>query len=158
METKLLVIVRIYGRTGIYYKLEDTFHILKLYKKYHTVVIPNTKPYLGMITKLKDFITWGELNEETLKLLIKKRGRLPSKKPLTEEYIKEKLNTTIDQFAKEVFSGKKQLKDLPGFKPFFKLSPPKGGFEKRGTKQPYSMGGALGYRKDKINDLIKRMI
>ena len=39
----------------------------------------------------------------------------------------------------------------------FRLNPPKGGFERKGIKIPFSVGGALGYRGDKINDLIKKM-
>lgn len=41
---------------------------------------------------------------------------------------------------------------------FFRLSPPKGGYGRKGTKVPFKIGGALGYRRDKINDLIKRML
>lgn len=91
-------------------------------------------------------------------IIIRKRGKLPHKKPLTEAYVKEKLNSTIAQFAEDVFNSKKELKDLPGLKLFFKLTPPKGGFERKGTKRPFSLGGALGYRKEKINDLIKKML
>ncbi len=42
-------------------------------------------------------------------------------------------------------------------KPFFRLSPPRGGFERKGIKKPNSKGGALGARKD-MDKLIKRMI
>ncbi|MBW2986703.1 uL30 family ribosomal protein [Candidatus Woesearchaeota archaeon] len=41
---------------------------------------------------------------------------------------------------------------------YFALHPPKGGFERKGTKIPFKLGGAYGYRKDKINDLIQRML
>ena len=40
----------------------------------------------------------------------------------------------------------------------FRLNPPKGGFERKGIKQPFKTGGALGNRKEKINILIKKMI
>ncbi len=40
----------------------------------------------------------------------------------------------------------------------FRLNPPKGGFERKGIKKAFREGGALGYRKDKINGLIKRML
>jgi large subunit ribosomal protein L30 len=39
----------------------------------------------------------------------------------------------------------------------YRLSPPKGGFERKGIKNPYSIGGALGER-DNMDALIKRMI
>ena len=53
---------------------------------------------------------------------------------------------------------KKELKDVPGLKLFFKLRPPEGGFERKGVKHPFSMGGVLGYRKEKINELLMRML
>lgn len=37
------------------------------------------------------------------------------------------------------------------------LHPPRGGFERKGIKIPFKVGGALGYRGEKINNLIKRM-
>ncbi len=40
----------------------------------------------------------------------------------------------------------------------FRLNPPRGGFERKGIKTPFSLGGALGNRGEKINDLIKKMI
>lgn len=40
----------------------------------------------------------------------------------------------------------------------FKLSPPKKGYGRKGIKKAYSVSGALGNRKDDINELIKRMI
>lgn len=41
---------------------------------------------------------------------------------------------------------------------FVALHPPKGGFERKGVKIPFGVGGALGNRKDKINALLKRML
>ncbi|MBD3361935.1 50S ribosomal protein L30 [Candidatus Woesearchaeota archaeon] len=41
---------------------------------------------------------------------------------------------------------------------YYALCPPKGGFDRKGIKMPFNKKGALGYRGDKINDLLKRMI
>ena len=38
------------------------------------------------------------------------------------------------------------------------LTPPRGGFERKGVKMPYNKGGALGYRGAAINELITRML
>ncbi|MBW2970579.1 hypothetical protein KY320_00300, partial [Candidatus Woesearchaeota archaeon] len=43
-------------------------------------------------------------------------------------------------------------------KPYFRLSPPRGGFERKGVKNSFKSGGAAGYRGSKMNELIKRMI
>ncbi len=40
----------------------------------------------------------------------------------------------------------------------FRLNPPRRGFERKGIKKPFNLGGAYGYRGSKINDLIKRMV
>ena len=158
IEKKRIAIVRIAGKASLKKGIKFAFNMIQLYKKNNCVIVPNTKSYLGVMKKLKDYITWGELNEETCKLLLQKRGRLPGKKPLTEEYIKNKLNLTFDQFVKEFMEFKRELRDIPGIKLFFRLKPPTHGFERKGTKIHFSLGGALGYRKDQINELIKRMI
>ena len=41
---------------------------------------------------------------------------------------------------------------------YFRLHPPRGGFEKRGIKESFTNKGALGYRGAKINILIKKML
>lgn len=38
------------------------------------------------------------------------------------------------------------------------MHPPIGGFERKGIKVPYNLGGALGYRGKEINELVKRML
>lgn len=153
-----IAIIRVRGRAEQRKALNDTFKLLRLYKKNHCIVVPNTPTYLGMIKMIKDHATWGEISEKAFKELLLKRGRLPGNQKLTEAYIKEKTKLTADEFTKEFFAEKKQLKDIPGMKPYFKLNPPRHGFESKGIKKPYSLGGALGYRKNDINELIMRMV
>ncbi len=155
---KRIAIVRIAGSVKIKGDIESTLKMMRLYKKNNCVVVPNTPTYVGMLQKVKDHVTWGEITPEVFREMLEKRGRLPGKKPLTGEYLKEKTKLDFDAFTKEFFEFKKELKDIPGFKITFKLSPPIHGFERKGTKKPFSLGGAIGYRKEKINDLIKRML
>ncbi len=158
MKQQMIAVVRLKGNAGMPVGLRKTYELLRLYKKYHCIVIPNTPEYIGMLTKVRDSATWGEIDRETCRLILEKRGRLPGNQRLDEGYAKKKLGMTIDQFVEEVLAFKKQLKDLPGLKLFFKLTPPVRGFESKGVKEQYSLGGSLGYRKDKINELIKRMV
>ena len=39
----------------------------------------------------------------------------------------------------------------------YRLHPPKGGFERKGIKMPFSKGGVTGYRGSEIVDLVRRM-
>lgn len=158
MENKRVVVIRISGRTGVKKKIRDTLNMLRLYKKHSCILVPNKQPFLGMISKVKEHVTWGEVNEKTCLELFQKRARLAKKTLLTDEYLKQKIKSDIPTFVKEFVEFKKELKDVPGLKPFFKLKPPEGGFERKGIKHPFSMGGVLGYRKEKINDLLLRMI
>lgn len=158
MEAKKFAIVRIRGKNKIFGKIEDTMKMLKLYDKNSCIIVNCSDSMIGMIHKIKDYVTWGEVSEETIKILLEKRGKIFGKKPLTEDYLKSKTKLNYEQLAKEVFEGKKSLKDIPGLKTYFRLKPPTGGFERKGIKVPYSMGGTVGYRREKINDLIKKMI
>ncbi len=91
---------------------------LRLVRKNSCVIIKDTPSNRGMLKRAKDYITWGNLDEEGKKALEKKK------------------------------SGGKA----------FRLSPPKKGYGRKGIKVPFGVGGALGERKEKINDLIKRMV
>ncbi|AFK23255.1 50S ribosomal protein L30 [Pyrococcus sp. ST04] len=152
-----LAVIRIRGRVNVKRPVRDTLAMLRLHRVNHCVIVDDTPSYLGMLQKAKDYITWGEINAETLAKLIRKRGRLIGNKPVTDEYVKEKLGITIEEFAEKVVNGEMSLKDLPNLKPVFRLHPPRGGF--RGSKKrSFKEGGALGYRGEKINDLIERML
>ncbi|MBW2977785.1 uL30 family ribosomal protein [Candidatus Woesearchaeota archaeon] len=124
-----IAIIRIRGDVNLRKPIRDTLKMLRLYKKNYCTVYDSTPNILGMINKVKDYVTWGEINDESLKLLKEKRGE-----------------KTKNKQGKEVT------------KPFFRLSPPRKGFGRKGIKLPFKIGGALGNRKEKINDLIKRMI
>lgn len=141
---KKIAVIRISGRVGLKGEIKDTFNMLRLYRKNYCVILPATPDILGMINRVKDYITWGEIDDTTYKLLIQKRGQeFKGRETDTKRKIKYKTFITI---------GEKK------YKPFFRLNPPRGGFERKGTKLPFHLGGALGYRAGKIADLIKRMI
>lgn len=157
-NNKRIAVVRIKGNINLNRNIKSTLQMLRLYKVNSCVVIPNRPTYVGMLKKVKDFITWGEIDGETFKDLLLKRGKIVGNKNLSADYLKEKLKCTVESFVTDFMNFKKELIDVPGLKPFFKLSPPRKGFERKGTKVPFSMGGVLGYRKEKINDLVKRML
>ena len=141
---KRLAAIRVRGLTGIRNKVEDTLKMLRLYKKNYCCVLSNNPVYVGMLKKAKDYITWGELNEENFKMLIEKRGE-EFKGRETDSKGKIKYNDFV------VVNGKK-------IKKYFRLSPPRKGFGRKGIKHSFRQGGALGYRGEAINDLIKRMV
>ena len=158
MEQKRIAVIRLSGDTGIKKEIRDTFKLLRLYNKYTCIILPSSQNFLGMIQKINEFVTWGEINKDTFILLLEKRGKITKKEKFSEKYLKEKAKISLDDFADQFIKMKKEFKDIPGLKNFFKLCPPRGGFEKNGIKKQFSLGGALGYRKEKINELIVRML
>ncbi|MBP1911892.1 50S ribosomal protein L30 [Thermococcus stetteri] len=152
-----LALIRL--RSGIRAKgeVKDTLAMLRLHRINHLVIVDDTPSYKGMIQKVKDYITWGEIDKDTLAKLLRKRGRLIGNRPITDEYVKEKLGMSIEEFAEKVVNGEMKLRDLPNIKPVFRLHPPRGGL-KGSKKRSFKEGGALGYRGEKINELIERML
>ena len=120
-----IAVIRVRGAPRMRGDIEDTLTMLRLHRTQTCIILKNTPSNMGMVRKAKDYITWGEIDDVTLKELVTKKGEPnPKDKKIT--------------------------------KPFFRLNPPRGGYG--GNKKPFSKGGALGDRKEKINELIRRML
>lgn len=152
-----LAVVRVRGDVGLHPDIRKTFDLLRLRKK-HACVVVNFENARTMLNKVKDFTTFGEIDKETLVKLLRIRGRIAGNKPITEEFLKDKTKYDFDELAEAILDGKVSLNQIPGFKPFFRLQPPAGGFERSGIKRGYGEGGVLGYRAKAINKLLEKMI
>jgi len=154
-----IAVVRVRGRTHIKRGIEDTLRYMGLTRKNYCVILPENDTSTSMIFKAKDYITWGQADEKMIESLIRERGRIAGDNRLTDEYVKaNSKHADMKSLASSMAKGQTKAKDVKGLKPIFRLNPPKKGFEREGIKKPYTLGGALGDRKDKIKDLIMRMI
>jgi len=153
----LLAVIRLRGIVGVPGDVEATLKMLRLHKVNHATLVEDTPSYRGMLLKASGYITYGEVNKETLTELLRKRGRLVGNKPVTDEYAKKLGFTGLEELAEALLEGRVKVKDLPGLKPVFRLHPPSGGF-KRSVKKPIGAGGELGYRGAEINELLKKMM
>jgi len=115
-----IALILIRGTLGLKKEIKDTLKMLNLHGKYNLVILENNPVNNGMVKKVKDFTTFGEVSPEVEKLLEEKRPK--------------------------------------GDKKYYRLHPPRGGLERKGSKKTYAQKGALGPRGAAINDLIKRMI
>lgn len=59
VDGQKLAIVRIRGVIGIKYDIDETLKKLRLYKKNYCTVVPKNANYVGMVKKVKDYVTWG---------------------------------------------------------------------------------------------------
>ncbi len=69
-----MAVIRIRNTTRAGGAVRDTLKMLRLYKKFTCAVVDNTPAMRGMLDKAKDFTTYGEIDEDTIKLLQQKRG------------------------------------------------------------------------------------
>jgi large subunit ribosomal protein L30 len=111
---------------------------------------------VGVRTDVKDTLAFLNIRKKhacvvvndtpTIRGMLKKVQNVATYGPISEDVytqLKEKRGSkSADSSAKEVFF----------------LAPPVGGFERKGIKQPFSVGGALGERKEGIDSLIQKMM
>ncbi|MBD3404896.1 MAG: 50S ribosomal protein L30 [Candidatus Lokiarchaeota archaeon] len=157
-DEKTVLAIRVRGQVRVRPQIDTTLDNLLLIKLHHARLIKLTPSMTGMITKVKDYITWGEPTAELVEQLLTKRGRLPGNRRLTNDYVKKNSEfKSIKAFAKALVSGEAMMSDVTDLKPIFRLTPPSKGYRGK-TKLSIGMGGETGYRGEGINDLAIRMI
>ena len=139
----MICVIRIHGRVGVDRKVKETLERLRLGKKYTCVVIANpNKEQVGMIKKVRDFVASGDMKKDVFEKLIDKRGRKIDKKRAIDS----------KKIVEELEKGKTY--ESLNLKPFFRLHPPRGGI----NSKVHFPRGVLGDNKEKINDLVLRML
>jgi large subunit ribosomal protein L30 len=157
MENKSVIALRIRGTIRARKEARDTLKLLHLTRNHHAVLIDNRPSFVGMLKTVQGYVTWGEASREVVNMVIKQRGRLLGNKKPTEEYLQKIGYKTLEDLADAVFDCRVEYWRLPNVQPVFRLPPPTKGF--RGNiKKAYRAGGELGYRGEKVNELIKRMV
>lgn len=136
-------------------KMRDTLKMLRLNSVNHCTVIPERPTYEGMLNKVKDLITWGEIDMETMIDLLKNKSDMEENE-LEKKIIDKTSYDDIDQFAEAVVSDDISLDEIDDLDRVFRLHPPVSGY--RSTKKPYNTGGSLGYRGSEINPLLQKML
>ena len=150
-------VVRVRGQPDVNKDIRYTMGLLGLNRVNHCVVLPENPSIDGMLQVVKDYCTWGEIDEETLSAMIKTRGKIVGDKDIDGEYLKEKAGFgSVEELAKAMIENDYRMRDMEDAKPVFRLHPPIKGYE--GNKRSFKNGGALGYRGKEINDLINRML
>ena len=153
---KAFLVVRIKGQADVPHWANTTLNLLNLEKKYRAVIIPVKDNTVGMLRKVQHYLSWQEIDIETTKELLDKKGRKSGYKKITDEDVSKVGFKTIDELATSLSEGKTSMAKIKPIKPWFALSPPRQGF-KRSTKRLYGQKGILGYNKE-LTSLIRRMM
>jgi large subunit ribosomal protein L30 len=131
--------------------------MLHLTRNNYAVLIDDRPSFLGMLKTAQNHVTWGEISKETANALIKAKGRLVGNKKLTDEYAQSAGFKSLNELAESVFNCSIEYWRLKNVQPVFRLHPPTKGFKGK-IKRSFTIGGELGYRGEKIGELVKRMI
>ena len=153
-----------------------TMENLHLDKKFRATIIPENDQTLGMLRKIKELVSWTSVDQDFIKEFIEKKGRFSGfSKSSSKSNIKDQINNDdnetdgnnditnkdiknidIDKIASTISQNQTYLSKISGIKPWFALSPPRGGFKKK-SKRSYSQDGILGENKELVS-LVKRMM
>ncbi len=119
--------------------------------------IEDNKINKGMLQVVKDYVTWGEIDRDTLLMTIENRMMFAGHRKLPEESLKEATGfSSYEEIADHIMNGEIRLGDIKDAVPIIRLNPPKGGWEY--IRKPFKQGGSLGYRGNDINRVIKKML
>jgi large subunit ribosomal protein L30 len=165
---------------------------LHLDKKFRATIIPENEQSLGMLRKIKEWVSWSSVDDSFVKEFIEKKGRVSASRLVnttatgtttaaeTTDAVDDRdknnsggnvgkkentggdgnsqnpQNVDLDKVASAISQNQLYLSKIPGIKPWFALSPPKGGFRKK-SKRSYSQNGVLGENKELVS-LVKRMM
>ncbi len=150
----MLAVIKIRGSNKTEIGIKRAFQELRLTRNNHLVLIEEKE--MGQIRKAKDYVTWGEIDEEHLERLLREKGRIVGDKVLDDSVLKELGFNSFNDMASRIIEGSVRIRDIANLKPVFRMNPPKRGYGS--TKRTYGSKGALGYMGKDINGLIDRML
>jgi len=136
-------LVQIRGDVNMDTDIHDTLQMLNIHHVNHCTFVPDTETYSGMVTKVNDFVAFGEPSQETVELLLSTRAEpAEGDADIDDEWIAEHTEfDDIEGLAWALVSEETTLKEQ-GLSPTLRLHPPRGGHD--GIKHPTKEGGELG--------------
>ena len=150
-------IVQVRGEVNQSEDVTDTLGMLNLGRVNHATFVPDTDAYHGMITKVNDYVAYGDPSEDVVALLLERRAEpAEGAADIDDEWVAE--NTDYDDvpaLAAALVDEETTLQEQ-GLSPTLRLHPPRGGHE--GLKNPTVDGGQLGpHSTGEIDALLEEM-
>ena len=150
-------LVQLRGDVNMDTDIHDTLKMLNVHHVNHATLVPDTDTYNGMVSKVNDYVAFGEPSQETLELLLETRAEpAEGDADVDDEWVAE--NTDYDDIAGlawALISEETTLQEQ-GLSPTLRLHPPRGGHD--GIKHPVKEGGELGrHDSEGIDDLLEAM-
>ena len=156
---KAYLVLRIKGTADVPHWASTTLRLLRLEKKHRATIVRERPGTLGMLKKVQHYVAWKQLDGQLAVELMEARARGPGYKPVSDEDMASVSGgrfATLRQAAGALASGESSMSELRPLKPWFALSPPRGGY-RRSTKRLYGQKGVLGSNPD-LDSLVRSMI
>ncbi|MEF8826519.1 MAG: 50S ribosomal protein L30 [Halapricum sp.] len=151
-------VVQVRGEVNMTSDVEDTLEMLNLGRVNHATLIPDTDAYRGMITKVNDWVAYGEPSADVLETVLKKRAEPLEGDTFDEASWWASWETDYDsvgELAEALLDEETTLKEQ-GLSPTLRLHPPRGGHD--GIKHPTQESGQLGRQAtEDIDELLEAM-
>ena len=151
-------VVQLRGEVNRTSAVDDTLAMLNVHEVNHATLIPDTDTYRGMLTKVHDFVAYGEPSTDVLATLLARRAEpLEGRQAdVDEDWLAAHTDyEDFESLAEALLAEETTLREQ-GLSPTLRLHPPRGGHD--GIKKPTAEGGQLGkHTTDEINDLLESM-
>ncbi|WP_436911757.1 50S ribosomal protein L30 [Halosimplex marinum] len=150
-------LVQLRGEVNMNQDVRDTLEMLNIHNVNHAAFVPETDTYEGMVTKVNDYVAYGEPSVETVALLIERRGEpLEGDADIDDSWVVANTDyMSVEELAEALVDEETTL-DEQGLAPTLRLHPPRGGHD--GIKHPTKEGGELGkHDTEAIDDLLEAM-
>jgi large subunit ribosomal protein L30 len=152
----VLLVVNLRGMVNTRAPVRTTLEQMKIGRRFNATIVPDDKVHRGMLHLSKEHVAWCKLDAATAEKLLKTRSEKSSGRRTPESEIKTKDYGSVSEIASALASGKLKLRSVESIRPFFRLSPPRGGF-KRSTVRQFSAGGVLGPNSE-LPTLLEKML
>jgi large subunit ribosomal protein L30 len=155
MAKQSLLVVNLHGLINTPGRMRETLIELGIGKRLAATIVSDDETTVGALKLCKDYVAWNTIDEELLTSLLQARGRVSNSKMLDADALKAIGFEGHSALASKIVKDGSRLSSVQGVKPFFGLSPPRGGF-KRSTRRQFKEGGVLG-ENPMLADLVRRM-
>lgn len=150
-------IVRVRGDVNVRPSVKATLEMLNLHHVNHCVFVPDSDTYGGMVSKVNDYVAYGEPSGDIVAELIRRRAEPENGAgAITDEWVADNTPYRDIQALAEALLADETTLRAHGVSPVLRLHPPRGGHD--GIKHPVKEGGELGKHSQRgIDDLLEAM-
>ncbi|HYC11393.1 MAG TPA: hypothetical protein VEC02_01875 [Nitrososphaerales archaeon] len=152
----LLLVVNLHGKINSSTPVRKALCELKVERKFSASLVPDDPATLGTLKLCKDYVAWAPTDAKLIAVLLEKRGMVSERARLDAHALTGMGFKKHQELADKMLKEQLRLSQVQGVRPFFRLSPPRGGFRVSLRKQ-FSEKGMLGSN-PKLPDIVRRMV